>query len=54
MSSDEVAIVRIVSVYGTVGKGKVVKSSGEIMAGDYAVELQGYTTAGEVIAALSA
>ncbi|MDD3598665.1 MAG: CsgG/HfaB family protein [Firmicutes bacterium] len=52
MSSDEVAIVRIVSVYGTVGKGKVVKSSGEIMAGDYAVELQGYATAGEVIAGI--
>lgn len=52
VSSDEVAVVRIVSVYGTVGKGKVVESSGEIMAGDYAVELQGYTTTGEAIAAV--
>jgi len=52
ISNDQVAVVRIVSVYGTVGKGKVVESSGEIMAGDYAVELQGYTTTGEAIAAI--
>ncbi len=52
MSADEVGVVRIEAVHGTVGRGgKVVESSGgEIMAGgDYAVEIQGYMTAGEAI-----
>jgi hypothetical protein len=47
VSTDQVAVVRIVSVYGTIARAKIVESSGEVVAGDYAVQVQGYRTPGE-------